>query len=343
MNLMRDGDANDWADFGRLQGGTLPTCGGYLVKIVGTGHAGIKAVNALIDSGQHDAEFIAVDTDRQSLEQSKAMVKAELNIEPAKTICRGVPDPQVGRKAAEGSRDKLLTILRRADMVFVVAGMGGAAGIGAAPVIARIASKSGVPLTIGVVSQPLPFQSRGIFENADDGISNLRGCVDALIIVPRAHVFQIDQAPEMNVLDACHLMDNALGLPVQCILDLIRLPSLIDHDLADLRWLFRSGTGIAPIGTVVVSRASGDEGIIQAARMVLSSPFLDGPVKDADAILFVFQMTPETFRSSEVNEAADTIVRAVRPDARLAYNVRFGDKPGKDVTITAICLYDTLL
>lgn len=340
---MGDGDASDWADFRRLQGGTLPTCSGYLVKIVGTGHAGIKAVNALIDSGQHDAEFIAVDTDRQSLEQSKAMVKVELNVKPVKGLCRGVPDPEVGRGAAEDSSKRLFTALHGADLVFVIAGAGGAAGTGGAPVIARIASKSGVPLTIGVVSQPFPFQSRGIFENAEDGISNLRGCVDALIIVPGDHVFQIDQAPQMNILDACHLMDNALGLPVQCILDLIRLPSLIDHDMADLRWLFRSGTGIAPIGTVVVSYAGGEKWAAQAARTILSTPFLDRTLREADAMLVVFKMAAETFRFSEMIEAADTVIRAVRPGARVAYNTRFEDKPAKDVSVTAIWVYDTVL
>ena len=320
-----------------------PACSGYLVKIVGAGYAGTKAVDGLVDSGQVDAEFIAVDTDRQSLEQSKATVKVELNTRPTKGLCRGMPDPEVGREAAEDSRHRLFTVLHEADLVFVVAGMGGATGTGAAPVIARKARESGVP-TVGVVSRPFSFQPRGVLEDAEEGINALRRCADALIIVPGDSVLPADQAMQMNILDACHLMDNALGLPVQCILDLVRVPSLIDYDLADLKCLFRSGRmGMAPIGTAVVGRASSEKGPAHAARMALSSPFLDKSTRDADAVLAVFRMAAETFRFPEMIEAADTIIRAARPGARVAYNARFEDRPAKEISVTAIWLYDTVL
>lgn len=319
----------------------VSTCGGYRVKVVGVGGAGIKAVNRLIDSGQCDMECIAVDTDRQALEESKAPVKVEIEVKPAKGLCQGVANPEVGRQAAEVSKDRLSGVLHGADLVFVIAGMGGATGTGAAPVVAELAREL-FALTVGVVSRPFDFENSGkVREIAEAGISRLQKCVDALIIITSDALFKIDRTWQMNTQDAYHLMDNILGLPVQCILDLISVPSIISYDLYDLKYLFRSRTGMAKTGALGMGWASGKNQVVKATRMALSSPFLDKPAKDAQAVLMVFR-TPEDFRILEIQEAADLIAREADPDVIVACNARILEKPAEEVRITAIWLYDPL-
>ena len=209
-------------------------CHPALIKVIGVGGGGCNAVNRMIDAGVRGVEFIAVNTDGQSLRASKAGVKIQL-VTPN---CRGkalgaVCDPEVGMKAALEATDDILEMLDKADMVFIAAGMGGGTGTGAAPVVASLAREASA-LTVAVVTKPFPFEGSRKARIADKGIEELRKCVDTLITVPNARLLQMVK-PDITVENAFHLADEVLRHGVQGISDIINETGIINPDFADIR------------------------------------------------------------------------------------------------------------
>ena len=202
------------------------------IKVVGVGGAGTNAVNRMLERGLKGVEFIAVNTDKQALELSKAAVKVQIGEKLTKGLGAGA-NPDIGKRAAEESREELLNVIQGADLVFVTCGMGGGTGTGAAPIIAEIARNQGI-LTIGVVSKPFAFEGRQRMKNAEKGIAELKTNVDTLVVVPNEKLLSfVSEATTME--DAFRDADDILRQGIQGISDLIALPAMINLDFADVR------------------------------------------------------------------------------------------------------------
>jgi len=203
-----------------------------VIKVVGVGGGGVNAVNRMVDAGVRGVEFIAVNTDAQTLLMSDADVKLDLGRDITRGLGAGA-DPDVGRSAAESHREEIEEILRGADMVFVTAGEGGGTGTGAAPIVAEIAKESGA-LTVGVVTRPFGFEGRRRSLQAEQGIQNLREAVDTLIVIPNDRLMELTD-PKTPMIEAFRMADEVLTGGVAGITNLITTPGLINVDFADVR------------------------------------------------------------------------------------------------------------
>ena len=283
-----------------------------VIKVVGVGGGGTNAVNRMVDAGLRGVEFIAVNTDAQAL----LMCDADVKIHIGGKITRGLgagANPEVGRQAAEESRDELREALKGADMVFVTAGKGGGTGTGAAPVIAEIARELGA-LTVGVVTKPFSFEGKKRASQAETGIETLAKRVDTLIIIPNDRLLQVVER-RTSIIDAFKVADDVLRQGVQGITDLITVPGLINLDFADVRTIMRNaGSALMGIGV-----ASGENRGVEAARAAISSPLLESSIEGATGILLNITGGAD-MGLFEVNEAAEVISGAADGEA----NVIFG-------------------
>ena len=281
------------------------------IKVVGVGGAGGNAVDRMVDCGLRGVEFIAVNTDKQALARSKATQKIQIGEKLTKGLGAGA-QPGVGSRAAEESREEIATALEGADLVFVTCGMGGGTGTGAAPVIAEIARSQG-SLTIGVVSKPFMFEVRQRMKNANNGIEALKASVDTLVVVPNDKLLQVvTKSTTMN--EAFRIADDTLRQGIQGISDLIAIPSTINLDFADVRTVMES-RGMAHMGIGV---ASGENSLVEAAKLAISSPLLETSINGASALLM--NMTGgEEMSLLEMNEAAKLISEAADPEANIIW------------------------
>ena len=281
------------------------------IKVVGVGGAGGNAVDRMVDCGLRGVEFIAVNTDKQALARSKATQKIQIGEKLTKGLGAGA-QPGVGSRAAEESREEIATALEGADLVFVTCGMGGGTGTGAAPVIAEIARSQG-SLTIGVVSKPFMFEGRQRMKNANNGIEALKASVDTLVVVPNDKLLQVvTKSTTMN--EAFRIADDTLRQGIQGISDLIAIPSTINLDFADVRTVMES-RGMAHMGIGV---ASGENSLVEAAKLAISSPLLETSINGASALLM--NMTGgEEMSLLEMNEAAKLISEAADPEANIIW------------------------
>jgi cell division protein FtsZ len=298
------------------------------IKVVGVGGGGNNAVNRMIDDGVQGVEFIAVNTDAQALNLSKADVTMQIG----ETLTRGLgagANPEIGRKAVEESRSQLEDLLQGADMVFVTAGMGGGTGTGAAPAIAHIAREMGA-LTIGVVTRPFAFEGRKRAVNAAGGIEEMKKAVNTLIIIPNERLLQIvDKKTPM--LEAFREADSVLRQGVQGISDLIAVPGLINLDFADVKTIMSNkGTALMGIGV-----ASGDDRAVAAAKMAISSPLLETSIDGAQGVLM--NITGGTNLSLyEVQEAADIVASATDDQLNMIFGSVINEKLTKEIMVTVI-------
>ena len=221
------------------------------LKVVGVGGAGNNAVNRMIQYGIRGVEFISVNTDKQALYLSRANQKIQIGEKLTKGLGAGA-DPEIGRKAAEESRDSITEALRGADLVFITAGMGGGTGTGAAPVVAECAKELGI-LTIGVVTKPFAFEGKVRMNNAVNGILNLKNNVDTLITIPNDRL--LDTVGNVSLAEAFRIADDVLRQGIQGISDLIAVPAMINLDFADVRTIMRE-RGMAHMG---IGTATGDK------------------------------------------------------------------------------------
>ena len=299
-----------------------------VIKVVGVGGGGCNAVNRMIDAGLKGVEFIAVNTDAQSLLLSDADVKLDIGRQLTRGLGAG-SDPDVGRQAAEEHRAEIEEVLKGADMVFITAGKGGGTGTGAAPVVAEIAKTLGA-LTIGVVTRPFGFEGRRRSVQAEQGIQKLKEKVDTIIIIPNERLLQVSDA-KTTMLNAFRMADEVLLQGVQGISDLITTPGLINTDFADVKMVL-TNAGSALMG---VGNASGDGRAVAAARGAISSPLLEASVEGARGILMNIT-GPSDVGLFEVNEAAEIIHEAAHPDANIIFGAVIDDSLGDEIRITVI-------
>src|SRR5919202_1689486 len=292
---------------------SMQTPANYLavIKVVGIGGGGVNAVNRMIEAGLRGVEFIAVNTDAQTLLMSDAEVKLDIGRETTRGLGAG-SDAEVGRDAAEEHRDEIEEILKGADMVFITAGEGGGTGTGGAPVLAEIARGLGA-LTIGVVTRPFGFEGRKRAMQADEGIAELKTAVDTLIVVPNDRLLQVSE-PNTPIVDAFRMADQVLYQGVDGITSLITTPGLINLDFADVKAVM-TGAGSALMG---IGHSPGEERAESAAKAAISSPLLESSIEGARGVLLSIS-GPTDLTLHEVNRAADTITRVAHPDANIIF------------------------
>ncbi|RFU63188.1 cell division protein FtsZ [Peribacillus saganii] len=298
------------------------------IKVIGVGGGGNNAVNRMIEHGVQGVEYISVNTDAQALNLSKAEIKMQIGGKLTRGLGAGA-NPEVGKKAAEESKEQLEEALRGADMVFVTAGMGGGTGTGAAPVIAQIARDLGA-LTVGVVTRPFTFEGRKRATQAQGGISSLKEAVDTLIVIPNDRILEIvDKSTPM--LEAFREADNVLRQGVQGISDLIATPGLINLDFADVKTIM-SNKGSALMG---IGIASGENRAAEAAKKAVSSPLLETSIDGAQGVLM--NITGGTNLSLfEVQEAADIVASASDQDVNMIFGSVINEALKDEIVVTVI-------
>ena len=299
------------------------------IKVVGVGGAGGNAVNRMIAAGLTGVEFLAINTDSQDLENSKAPIRIQIGEKVTRGLGAGA-DPNVGRRAIEEDRDIVMHALAGADMVFVTAGMGGGTGTGAAPVVAELAKLQGA-LTVAVVTKPFEFEGKKRSDRADDGIYELKQKVDTLISIPNQRLLAIvDKLTRLT--DAFNICDDTLHQATKGIADLITIPGLINCDFADVRTVMY-GMGDAIMGT---GRAEGDGKAATAARSAIFSPLLeDVSISGARGVLVNITGGPD-LALHDVNEASSIIRDAAGDDANIIFGAVIDYNLGDEIRVTVI-------
>lgn len=298
------------------------------IKVIGVGGAGNNAVNRMLDQGIKSVDFIAVNTDRQALQKSKASTKIQIGEKITRGLGAGA-NPDVGAQSAEESKTELSEVLRGADMVFVTCGMGGGTGTGAAPIVAGLAKEMGI-LTIGVVTKPFTFEGKKRLAQAERGIESLKSKVDTLIVIPNDKLLQIiDRKTSMS--EAFLMADDVLRQGVQGISDLITVTGTVNLDFADVKTIMLN-TGMAHMGT---GRASGENKAEDAAKEAIQSPLLETSIEGARGV--IINITGgEDLGLQEVNTAAELIQRSVDPEANIIFGTVIDPNMNDEIKITVI-------
>jgi cell division protein FtsZ len=300
-----------------------------VIRVVGVGGAGVNAVNRMIEAAIEGVEFIAINTDLQSLQTSAASTTLHIG----ESITRGLgsgANPDLGRQAAREEYDQIKAVLRGADMVFIAAGAGGGTGTGAAPVVAQIARELGA-LTVGIITRPFQFEGTRRRDQAEAGIAALGEEVDTLIVVPNNRLLTVLDR-NTSMVDAFRVADDVLRQGVQGVSDLVTLPGLINLDFADVRTIM-SNAGTALLG---IGMGTGENRAIDAAEAAVSSPLLETSMEGARSILLSITGGSD-ISLWEVNEAAKAVAEAAHPDANIIFGAMVDEKIDNDqVWITVV-------
>ncbi len=299
-----------------------------VLRVVGVGGAGVNAVDRMIDAQVEGVEFIAVNTDMQSLEQSSAATRIHIGSDSTRGLGAGA-DPEAGRRAAIEQYDELKSQLKGADMIFITAGAGGGTGTGAAPVVAQIAREVGA-LTVGIVTKPFSFEGARRGEQADRGVEALAAEVDTLITIPNTRLLSVLDK-KTSMVEAFRVADDVLRQGVQGISDLITLPGLINLDFADVRTIM-SDAGQALLG---IGMGSGEQRAMDAATAAVASPLLETSVDGAQSILLSITGGRD-LSLWEVNEAAKAVAEAAHPDANIIFGAMVDERLDGEVWITVV-------
>ncbi len=298
------------------------------IKVIGVGGAGNNAVNRMLEAGINSAEYIVVNTDSQILALSPCENKVQIGGQLTKGLGAGA-DPDVGRAAAEESKDILTELIKGTDLLFITAGMGGGTGTGAAPVIAKIARDMKI-LTVAVVTEPFAFEGKKRMENTAKGLENLKKYVDTLVIIPNDKIKTVVQK-NTPMVEALRVADEILKQGIKGIAELIVNPSLINLDFADVKTVLKD-KGIAHLGVGV---AKGDNRIIEAVRVAVNCPLLETTIEGArGVILNVVGGTDLTF--DEVADAAELVRGVVDASANIIFGARIDPNVQDEVEITVI-------
>ena len=299
-----------------------------VIRVVGVGGAGVNAVNRMVEAEVEGVEFLAVNTDLQSLQQSTADVTLHIGAELTKGLGSG-SDASVGRQAAMEDYDRLKALLKGSDMIFITAGAGGGTGTGAAPIVARLSREVGA-LTVAIVTKPFGFEGSRRSEQAEQGVSALAQEVDTLIVVPNNRLLAVlDQQTAM--VEAFRVADDVLRQGVQGISDLVTLPGLINLDFADVRTIMsEAGNALLGIGMGV-----GENRATEAAIQAVSSPLLETSVNGARSILLSIT-GGNNLSLWEVNEAAKSVSEAAHPDANIIFGAMVDEKLDDQVWVTVV-------
>ncbi len=299
-----------------------------VIRVVGVGGAGVNAVNRMVEAGIPGVEFMAVNTDLQSLQQSLADVTVHLGTGAQRGLGAG-SNPELGYRAAFEEQDKIKRLLKGSDMVFVTAGAGGGTGTGAAPVVARLARDVG-SLTVGIITKPFKFEGTRRAKQADDGVDALAAEVDTLIVVPNERLLSV-LATTTTMIEAFQVADDVLRQGVQGISELITLPGLINLDFADVRTTMRDA-GQALLG---IGMGAGDNRATAAAERAVSSPLLETSVNGAKSILLSIT-AGEDLTLMEVSDAAKIVQEAAHPDANIIFGANVDESLTDQVWVTVI-------
>ncbi len=331
--LMGGGDPDVRPAFGRDEPDTashvvVPRTHEAVLRVVGVGGAGVNAVNRMVEAQLPGVEFVAINTDLQSLQNSNADVTLHIGSELTRGLGSG-SDPRVGYRAAFEEQDKIKQLLKGSDMVFLAAGAGGGTGTGAAPVVAKLARDVGA-LTVAAVSKPFGFEGARRAAQAEEGIAALGAEVDTLIVVPNERLLQILER-RTSMTDAFRVADDVLRQAVQGISDLVMLPGLINLDFADVRTtMLEAGDAILGIGMGV-----GEHRAILAAEKAVSSPLLDSSVEGAHSLLLSITGGSD-LSLIEAGEAAEIVQQAAHPDANIIFGASIDEDMHEEVWITVI-------
>jgi cell division protein FtsZ len=299
------------------------------IRVVGAGGSGNNAVNYMVGAKVKGVEFIAINSDAQDLHHSLAKKKIHIG----KNLTRGLGaggNPDMGRRAAEETREEINNAIKGSDMIFVTCGMGGGTGTGSAPVIAKIARESGA-LTVGVVTKPFLFEGQERMRLALQGIEDLKKEVDALITIPNDRLLAVVDK-ETTVKSAFEMCDNVLKQAVEGISDLITTPGIINVDFADIRSVMENA-GSALMG---VGISSGEKRAEEAARAAINSPLLEVSISGAKGVLFAIA-GGDDLGMLEIQDAARTITESIDPHAKVIFGAIKDDKLKKnEVKVTVI-------
>ncbi|MBQ7501826.1 cell division protein FtsZ [bacterium] len=297
------------------------------IKVIGVGGGGCNAVDSMVEDGIIGVEFIAVNTDEQSLSKCSADKRIQIGKEATRGLGAGA-NPEMGRKSIEESKEEVLEAIGNADMVFVTAGMGGGTGTGAAPVVASLAKQSGA-LTVAIVTKPFTFEGRNRMKVAEAGIEELRKNVDAIIVVPNDRILEvIDDEPRA---DAFNLANDVLRSGVRGISEIITACGEQNVDFADVRTIM-SNKGSALLG---IGSDSSENRAENAARSAISSPLWEGNIHGATGVLFNV-VAASNFTMKELQDAANVIYEAVDPDANIIFGSVTDESMEREVRITVV-------
>ncbi len=321
---------------GRLPGSAIniiiddePPITGARIKVIGVGGGGGNAVNRMIEAGIEGIEFLVANTDLQALKRSRAPIKIQLGGKLTKGLGAGA-NPDIGRNAALEDTEKIIEALEGADMVFVTTGLGGGTGTGAAPIIASLATELNA-LTVAVVTKPFHFEGKRRMAQGDQGLRELRECVDTVITIPNERLLHtVDR--NVSLQDAFKLADDVLRQAVQGISDLIIVPGLINLDFADVKTIM-AGMGLALMGA---GRASGPNRAVEATQQAISSPLLEeATIQGAKGVLINITGGMD-LTLYEVNEASSIIRESADDDANIIFGAVIDESLRDEMKITVI-------
>ncbi len=299
------------------------------LKVIGVGGAGGNAINRMIGAGLRGVDFIVANTDLQAINQSLAPVRIQIGMTTTRGLGSG-GDPSQGRRSAEEDEQTIADAIGESDMVFITAGMGGGTGTGAAPVVARVARRTGA-LTVAVVTKPFPFEGRRRLRQAEEGLAELRAEVDTLIVIPNERLLAVvDKATPL--MDAFGVCDEVLLKATKGISDLVTVPGLVNLDFADVKAVM-SNRGNALMGT---GRGTGPNRAVEAAQIAVSSPLLeDVSIAGAEGVL-VNITGGRDLTLHEVNEAASVVVAAAGEEANVIFGAVIDPNMDGEMQITVV-------
>ena len=298
------------------------------IKVIGVGGGGGNAVNRMVENGVQGVEFVSINTDMQALNYSQATTKIQIGEKLTKGQGAGA-NPEIGRKAAEESKDQIAAALANTNMVFITAGMGGGTGTGAAPVVAQIARELGI-LTVGVVTRPFAFEGKKRLEQALSGIEELNKNVDSLVIIPNERLKYVSEQ-KITFKNAFEIADGVLRQAVKNISELITVPGFINLDFADVTSVMKDAV-YAHIGT---GRAAGKDKAAEAARMAISSPLLETSIDMAHGVI-VSVIGSDDIGLDEVETAATMVQQAAHPDAHIIFGAFIDDTMDDEIRVVVI-------
>jgi cell division protein FtsZ len=310
------------------RGAGQPAVSQPVLRVVGVGGAGVNAVNRMIEAGVEGVDFVAINTDLQSLEQSLAGTTVHIGNGATRGLGSG-SDPELGRVSAIEEYDRLKGLLKGSDMVFITAGAGGGTGTGAAPVVARISREVGA-LTVGIVTKPFAFEGARRGDQAERGVAELGREVDTLIVIPNARLLSVLDK-KTSMVEAFRVADDVLRQGVQGVSDLITLPGLINLDFADVRTIMaEAGQALLGIGMGV-----GEKRAMDAVEHAIESPLLETSLEGARSILLSIT-GGQDLSLWEVNEAAKAVSEAAHPDANIIFGANVDEKVVDQVWVTVV-------
>jgi cell division protein FtsZ len=298
------------------------------IKVIGVGGGGGNAVNRMVRAGIKSAQFVAINTDKQALMSSLADERIVIGENLTKGLGAG-SEPDIGKRAAEESKDMIRELLIGMDLVFITAGMGGGTGTGAAPMVASIAKDLGI-LTVAVVTKPFLFEGRKRMINAEQGIERLRDCVDTLVVIPNDKLTQIFPA-NITMVEAFTRADEVLRQGIQGISDLIVFPALINLDFADVKTIMKN-QGMAHMGLGV---GRGERRTIEAVRQAVSSPLLETTIEGATGVI-INVVGGLDLTMVEAQHAANLIYEVVDPNANIIFGADVKKELDDEVQVTII-------